>query len=177
MPQVLKVEPHQTLTQMSRWLAESPAPFIHKRRLAVKLAAKGQQRAADIAIEVDADVCTVRAWIRKYNEGGPAALDSDRRGGRYNCLVSQQEEDKFVAGCRQDAEAGRVMTGQQIRRKAVKELGIDPSPPWVYLMLDRHEWRKIAPRPSHVKGNPEAREEFKKNSTKQSPSIAKQRQK
>ena len=172
MPRKLEVELHQTPAQMSRWLAESRAPHIHKRRLAIKLAAKGDQRAQDIADEVEANVCTVRGWIRTYNRGGPAALDQDGRGGRYNCLMDKETEEAFIAGCRKDAEAGRVMTGQQIRRKMTKETGKEPSQPWVYFLLARHDWRKVAPRPSHVKGSTEAREAFKKSSRKSSGNTA-----
>jgi transposase len=177
MPQVLKVEPHQTHAQMNQWLSESPTPAIHKRRLSVKLAAKGGQRAADIAQDVQANVSTVRSWIRDYNRLGPTAHELEGRGGWRHGLMSKADEAKFVMGCRKDAEAGRVMTGQQIRRKAAKELGAMPSRPWVYFLLERHEWRKIAPRPSHVKGSSEAREDFKKNSRKPSPNTAKRRQK
>ena len=35
---------------------------------------------------------------------------------------------------------------------------------YVYRLLRRHQWRKLGPRPRHVKADPEAQEAFKKNS-------------
>jgi hypothetical protein len=34
---------------------------------------------------------------------------------------------------------------------------------YIYRFLHRNRWRKLGPRPTHVKGNPETRETFKKN--------------
>lgn len=175
MPQSLKVESHLSPSAMNQWLMDSPTPAIRRRRLAIKLASRGGQRAADIAEELNVATDTVRIWVRAYNKQGPRAHGVDGRGGRRNDLMSRKAEAEFVASCRGDAEAGKIMTGQQIRRKAAGVLGRMPSQPWVYFMLERHDWRKVVPRPTHVKGDPARREAFKKDSRKSSASTVKRR--
>jgi hypothetical protein len=39
---------------------------------------------------------------------------------------------------------------------------------YVYKLLHRHEWRKLAPRPHHTKQDPAVAAAFKKNSQKSS---------
>jgi len=41
--------------------------------------------------------------------------------------------------------------------------GAEVSLAYVYHLLRRHQWRKLGPRPRHVKADPQAQEEFKKN--------------
>jgi transposase len=44
-----------------------------------------------------------------------------------------------------------------------KELGRKVPASSVYRWLERHGWRKIVPRPSHPKADPQAQDSFKKN--------------
>jgi len=48
--------------------------------------------------------------------------------------------------------------GKAIEEKANKKIAKSTT----YRMLDRHNWRKITPRPYHPKSKPEKQEQFKK---------------
>jgi hypothetical protein len=42
-------------------------------------------------------------------------------------------------------------------------VGHEVSLGYIYALLKRHRWRKLGPRPRHVKAKREIQEEFKKN--------------
>ena len=49
-----------------------------------------------------------------------------------------------------------------IHRDYEQEIGHKVPPSTIYRMLERHGWRKIVPRPSHPKADPESQASFKK---------------
>ena len=50
----------------------------------------------------------------------------------------------------------------EIKRAFEAEVGHKVAKTTIYRMLDRHDWRKIMPRPRHPKSDTEAQEGFKK---------------
>ena len=59
--------------------------------------------------------------------------------------------------------------GGLIRAELTAAIGLEVSLAYVYRLLRRHGWRKLAPRPRHVRARAEAQVEFKKNSPPFSP--------
>ena len=62
-----------------------------------------------------------------------------------------------------DASGGGVVVIPSLKPAFEKALGRKVAPSTLYRMLARHGWRKLAPDTAHPKGDPERREEFKKN--------------
>ena len=59
---------------------------------------------------------------------------------------------------------GSVLVVTEIKKAYESIVGRMVSESTIYRMLSRHGWRKIMPRPVHPKNDPDAVNEFKKNS-------------
>ena len=120
-----------------------------------------QQRFA-IAKQTGVSVGTVHKVISQYNQLGVAALETPGKGGRYNSYLTREQEKEFLAKFFEQAAKGQIPTVTQIKI-AYEQLVWHPvHKTTIYRLLDRHQWRKIVPRPCHVKANPQEQEAFKK---------------
>ena len=104
----------------------------------------------------------------QYNHRGPDGLGRAGRGGRRWSFLSLTDEQQFLDTWKTQAEQGRVITAQQIHADLCRRIGKVVSLAFVYRLLHRHQWRKLGPRPRHVKGSVAAQEDFKKNYRKKS---------
>lgn len=107
---------------------------------------------------------TVRVIQSRYFAGGESALIGEGRGGRRHQYLTAEEEDDLLKDFFDKAREGGVLVVSEIKNAYEKKVGRTVNKTTVYRMLERHGWRKIAPRPHHPKADPEAREMFKKNS-------------
>ena len=80
--------------------------------------------------------------------------------------MSLDQERAFLAQYLARAESGDLLTAKQIHPEICKAVGTEVSMDYVYKLLHRHDWRKLAPRPHHAKQDPAAAAAFKKNSRK-----------
>jgi transposase len=103
-------------------------------------------------------------WVGQYNRNGPEGLVRQGRGGRRWSLLSWSQEEALLKSFEKRALEGEVITAKQMLPKICQATGGEVSLAYVYRLLRRHQWRKLGPRPRHVKADPEAQEEFKKNS-------------
>lgn len=115
----------------------------------------------DIAASLSMKAVGVRRVWSDYSQRGEEAIFVDRRGGRYNENMPEKEERKFLAPFFEEAKDGGILVVNEIKRAYEKHLRRPVPKSTVYEMLHRHGWRKIAPRPSHPKGDPMKREKFK----------------
>ena len=65
--------------------------------------------------------------------------------------MSEEEEAKVLAQCEEEAEAGKVLTAETVRRKLEEQLGRETSTNYVYRVMERNGWRKVMPRSRHPK--------------------------
>ena len=107
---------------------------------------------------------TVTQWTWGYNKHGPDWLAVKRRGGRRRGLMSPAKERAFMESLLRDAEGAAFVTTAKIRAAAQRRLGREVSRDYAYDLLRRHGWRKVKPHTRHPKSDPQAREDFKKNS-------------
>jgi transposase len=103
----------------------------------------------------------VRVIWSEYRKKGEDFLLGERRGGRRNILLEQKEEEEFLAPFFEKAKTGGILIVSEIHRAHKKRIGKDIPLSSTYNLLHRHNWRKIAPRSSHPKGDEEKREEYK----------------
>ena len=85
-------------------------------------------------------------------------------GGRRRQILSIQQEEAFLGEWSKTAEHGGVLVVPPMHAALEERLGQKISLSTVYRMLARHGWRKVEPDTCHPKKDPEAQEEFKKNS-------------
>jgi len=107
---------------------------------------------------------TVRVIQARYFAEGKASLIGEGRGGRWHQYLTTEEEEELLKGFFEKAREGGVLVVSEIKYAYEKKVGRRVNKSTVYRMLERHGWRKIAPRPHHPKADPEAQEAFKKNS-------------
>ena len=109
-----------------------------------------------------ATVVRMQKQIRDQVRGAPSKKGN--WGGRRRQLLSLAEEKAFLEPWVQKAETGGVLVVPPIHDAMEKRLGTRVAESTVYRMLARHGWRKVAPDTCHPKRDPEAQDDFKKNS-------------
>lgn len=116
--------------------------------------------------EIAAATCYSAGWIRHlhsiYRHKGCAGIALSKKGGRRNENMSKAEEDAFIKPFFESAKDGGILEVSRIHSAYEKALKRKVKKSVVYLLLHRHNWRKIAPRPTHPKTDKDAQEAFKK---------------
>ena len=103
----------------------------------------------------------------RFNRGVEHPEEPARQwGGRRRQNMTPEEEAAFLAPFFEQAKQGGILVVAPIKAEYEKALGRKAPDSTVYRLLARHGWRKIAPRPRHPKGDPQAQEAWKKNSPK-----------
>jgi transposase len=149
--------------ELERWVRDAPTKKSYQRRLAIWWTASGGYHATEIARLLQTSTRTVRRWIHQFNTRGPAALDSTNLGGRRWAYLSEADERALLAGLRRRARAGQLVTAAELHAYVETHVGHAVSEDYLYSLLHRYGWRKVEPRPRHVKANPAAQESFKRN--------------
>lgn len=149
--------------ELQEWVREAKTSEELQRRLAIWLTHFREWSAKKIAEMIGVSVQAVWLWVGQYNRKGPQGLFRSGRGGRRWSFLSLEEEEKLLKSFEDEALKGKVLTVKQlharVERKIKKKISLD----YVYRLLRRHHWRKLGPRPRHVKNDPQAMEVFKKN--------------
>jgi transposase len=148
--------------ELERWVRDAPTKAVYQRRLAIWWTACRARHAEEIADLLQTSTRTVRRWIRQFNTGGPATLQSVNLGGRRWAYLPEAEERAALGGLRRRARAGRLVTAAELRAEVEARVGHAVSTDYLYSLLHRHRWRKVVPRPRHVKADPTAQESFRK---------------
>ena len=77
--------------------------------------------------------------------------------------MSESEEREILKEFEEDAAKGTVVIAREIKRAFDGKLGRDTGRGYIYMLLKRHNWRKVMPRSKHPKkANKEAIEASKK---------------
>jgi transposase len=108
----------------------------------------------------------VRRIQASYFKEGESSLIRIGRGGRRNENLRVSEESEFLSSFLDKAKAGHILVISEIKAAYEKKIGHKVPKSTVYRMLTRNGWRKIAPRPHHLRADKEKQEAFKKNSRK-----------
>ena len=102
---------------------------------------------------------------KEYKEQGLEVFAKKKYGGNHRSL-SESEEREILAEFEKKAEAGQIITVHEIKEAFDKRLGKDTGRVYVYMVLRRHQWRKVMPRARHPKkASEEAIEASKKLTT------------
>lgn len=159
-----KIKPWLSTEEMAVWVREAPTKEVYKRRLAVWLTHIGPFHAHQVATMLQASTQAVWLWLKQYNNQGPQGIERKGRGGRRWGYLSWPEEQILLHSLYTRAGKGEIITAKKIHQEITEVVGKPVSLDYVYRLMYRHGWRKIGPRPRHVKANPEIQEDFKKNS-------------
>jgi len=167
-----RLHPWLSTEGLLNWVHESPSVSDHQRRLAVWLTHIGPFPAYRVAELLGVSKQAVWSWVGGYNRTGPGAFGVSGRGGRRWSFLSLEEEAHLLNSLREKALRGEIVTAKHCYQEVCQAVGKIVSMDYVYKVLRRQGWRKLAPRPRHVSANPQAQAEFKKTSGKSSPKLA-----
>lgn len=149
--------------ELAQWVQEAPTRDVYKKRLAIWLTHIGPFHAQQVATMLQVSKQAVWLWVGQYNKVGPDGLVRQGRGGRRWSVLSWSDEEALLASFKQKAVNGQVLTAKHMWPQIQKKCGREISLAYVYGLLRRHGWRKIGPRPRHIKAEVSKQEEFKKN--------------
>jgi len=107
--------------------------------------------------------CTMRTRFAKVTAGEMVAPRSKRQL-RNRAKVNLERERQILDEVLIDAAMGGVIVIPRVKPTIEAKLGKTLALSTLYRMLARHGWRKLAPDTHHPQGDPEAREDWKKNS-------------
>jgi hypothetical protein len=109
----------------------------------------------------------VQSIIDGYFKEGLVALEKlNKPRSRKWGLMTLEEEKEFIAEYLDKAKSGEIIEVKLLQKAYEKRIKKETSSTVIYNLLHRHNWRKISPRPSHPKRDPEKAEAFKKTSEK-----------
>ncbi len=108
--------------------------------------------------------CTMRNRFARIARGEEEPRQ--RRGGRKRENLNPEEEKEFLAPFLESAKTGGVLVVGSIHRALEERVDRKVALSSVYNLLHRHGWRKLAPDKRHRKTDPQAQEDWKKNSLK-----------
>ena len=149
---------------LQTWVREARSREEYQRRLAIWLTQIGPFAAHHVATLLGVSKQAVWRWVGQYNRHGPGGLERRGRGGRRWAYLSLAQEAAFLESFEERAQQGQILTARQMRQQLCQVTGKKVSLGYLYRLLHRHRWRKLGPRPRHVKASRESQEAFKKNS-------------
>ena len=162
------IKPWLSAEDLQTWIREASSCDEYQKRLAIWLTFIGSYPAHHVATLLGVSKQAVWLWVGQYNQRGPEGLERGGRGGRRWAFLSWEEEEAFLAGLEERAQKGHILTAPQMHQQLRQATGQKVCLAYVYRLLHRHGWRKLGPRPRHVKADRERQEEFKKNSPRSS---------
>lgn len=162
MREVTQAYPHLELDRVKKKLKGSKSYWERQKWLVVYNATVDPRPAKEIAKHVGVSKGFVHQVIQGYNRKGVAALETPGKGGRRKCHLSWEEEQRLIQEFEEKALKGYIATAKEIKRAYEQKVGFSVHKTTIYRLLERHQWRKIVPRPGHPKEDLVAQEEFKK---------------
>lgn len=163
-----QVEAWLSEVELLEWVRGAQTPGECRMRLAVWITALRGWPAHEVATLLGVSKQAVWAWLGQYNRLGPDGLRRLGRGGRRWAFLDLEQEEQLLASLRAEALGGRIITAKHLHARVCEAAGRQVSLGYLYRLLHRHDWRKLGPRPRHVRADLEAQAAFKKNSRKPS---------
>ena len=149
---------------LRRMLKETKDKWSYQRVQCVWMRAALGMKPDDIGLALGWNPVYVRQVQANYLREGAEALTPAGRGGRYHQNLSVEEEEELLKPFFRQAEEGGILVVTTIRAAYEEKVGHAVPKSTVYRMLERHGWRKIAPRPQHPKSDPAAQAAFNPSS-------------
>lgn len=162
MGKLTRAAAHLTLEEIDRKIKTTVGFWRVQRWLMIRHALLDPRPASEIASHVGLSTQSVHNLISQYNRYGSRAIETPGKGQRQRAYMSLAEEGEFLLDFAEKARQGVVCTANEIKAALEKRLGHRVHESTVYRLLSRHGWRKIVPRPRHVKADTAAQEAFKK---------------
>jgi len=163
MSRVSYVKPHLSEAEVKDKIGTAPTARCQQKWMIIYNALVDPRTASDIAKHTATSLRTVHQVIADYNREGESAIHPRARQGKNpGAYLSFEQEAAFLESFNEPAKSGHLTTIQEIQKAFETKIGTQVAPSTIYRILDRHGWRKLAPRPYHPEGDKAAQETFKK---------------
>src|SRR6266566_9970408 len=159
---ITRAASHLSVDEVKERMNRDARPWVREHWWIIYNALVAPRKADEIALHTGVSATTVHRVISTYNRLGPAAVETPGKGGRRHQYLTLQEEQQFLAPFFARAEEGLIATTAEIWRAFETRVGHEVDDSTIYRLLHRHGWRKLMPRPSHPKADPQAKAHFKK---------------
>jgi transposase len=162
MGKVTKAVEHLTEAEIEEKIKTTVGFWRVKRWMVIRHALVNPSSAKEIALNTGMAEQSVHNLVAAYNREGEKAVEAKGKGQRQKANLTIEEEMEFLKPFFEKAEKGQITTASEIKESLEETIGHIVAESTVYRLLNRHGWRKIAPRPAHPKTNKEEQETFKK---------------
>jgi len=163
MARITRAAPHVSVEEVRERMSTDPRSLYRKRWLIIYNALVDPREAKDIARHTGVSVATVHKLISSYNRLGVAAVETPGKGGRHNEYMTIEEERELLTPFFERAQKGELTTAAHIKLAFEKSVGHEVDETTIYRLLERHQWRKVVPRPFHPKADKEEQRLFLQN--------------
>lgn len=121
--------------------------------------------APEIARALCLSVSSVRRIHAEFiKHGRPAIEGKGNRGGRRKGFMTLEEEAAFLREHSRGSKDGKIRNVAELKRDYERRAGRTVHKTTIYRLLERHGWRKVAPRAFHTKRDPAQTAALKKTS-------------
>jgi transposase len=140
MPRI-KLRESYNIEELKQLCLNAPNKRSFQRLQAISLRAEGKT-VPEIARILGCTPKTIRDWIKRFNDGGPAALEYKHTGGRKSKLDPHQEE-ALIRYLKEGRPDGRRWTLKALAEKIFVEYGVRLSQQQVFERVKRHGLREM----------------------------------
>jgi transposase len=154
---------HLSIEEVKERMKEDPRSWCRQRWSIIYNALVDPREAREIAKHVGVSVHTVHKVISRYNKFGVQAVETPGKGGRRREYLSSEQERELLRPLFEGAEKGEIATTAHIKQLFEARVGHEVDESTIYRLLERHEWRKLVPRPFHPKADKEEQRCFVQN--------------
>jgi transposase len=162
MSRVSYAKPHLSEEEVKAKIATASNARRQQKWMIVYNAMVDPRSATEIAKHTATSLRTVHQVIADYNRLGIAAIETPGQGGRRNAYLSWEEEQSFLEPFIEPSSQGEITTIHTIHQAFEQKVGTTVDQSTIYRLLERHGWRKVAPRSYHPDRDKEAQQAFKK---------------
>jgi transposase len=122
---------------------------VDKRLQVIRLHLEGEKQ-QEIADKLDYSRVWVCRLLKEYREKGLIEYARHKYGGNHRAM-SVEDEEKILNQFEEVSKSGKLVVANTIKKAFDEKRGKDTGRGYIYMLLKRHEARKVMPRPSHPK--------------------------
>lgn len=134
---------------VKKLMKENKNKNVDKRLRAIALRYEGKSN-SEIANITGFSNTWVTLLTKKFKKEGPYEFVKSKYKAN-NRSLSEEKEKQILKEFQKQAEKGQIVTVKDIKQAFDKKIGKDTGRGYIYMVLDRHNWRKVMPRSKHPK--------------------------
>jgi len=139
----------QEYKAVKRQMAKNKLKRVDKRLQVIALSYEGHPGKA-IAEKLGFSQTWVSLLLKEFKQVGLEEYARHKYGGNNQSIETAKEEE-ILENFKQKAASGQMVTAAEIKKAFDEYRGKDTGRGYIYMLLERHNWRQIMPRSRHPK--------------------------